>query len=75
MILEVLWDTFASIETSLQFGMCDIAGYNDGALKVHACRNRVLGEFSTYSVDALVKVDFDTLATFAWIAEFLGDKF
>ena len=75
MILEVLWDTFACIETSLQFGMCDVAGYNDGALEVHTCRNWVLGKFSTYSIDALVKVDFDTLAAFSWVAEFLGDKF
>ena len=74
-ILEVLWHFFASIEACFEFGMCNVARHDNGAFQVHASAHGILCKFLTHSIDALVEVDFHTLAAFARHAQCFGDEF
>ena len=73
--LEVIGQTLAGIQTSLQLGMCNIASHNDGTLQVDAGTNRILREFLTNSIDTLVQVDLYTLATLAGLTQLFRNQF
>ena len=74
-VLEILWQILAGIQTSLQLSMSDIAGYDDGALQIDTCRNGIFRQFGTYRVDALVQVDNDGVATLACLSILSGNEF
>ena len=65
MILEVGRHLFASIQTSLQLGVRDVAGHDDRTLQVDTCRNGILRQFSTNGINALVQVDDNLVLAFA----------
>jgi hypothetical protein len=75
MILEVSRHLLACVETSLELSVSDVASYDDCALEVNACANRILRKLCTYSVDTLVEVDLDASCALARTTEFLRNKF
>ena len=74
MILEVLWHLLAGVETRLELGVSDVAGYDDGSLEVDAGRDGILGELGTHGVDALVQVYFNALGAFSGATILFGDE-
>ena len=75
MVLEVGGHLLAGVQAGLELGMGDVAGYDDGALQVHAGAHGVFGELCADGVDALVQVYFNALGAFSGTAESFGDEF
>ena len=75
MILEILGKVLASVKTCLELGVGNVACHDDGTLEAHTCTHWVLGQFSTYGVNTLVKVNFNTLAALARVAQFFRNEF
>ena len=74
MILEVSRHLLACVETSLELSVSDVASYDDSALEVNACANRILRKLCTYSVDTLVEIDLDAGCALTRTTEFLRNK-
>ncbi len=74
-VLEVLWHFLTSIQTSLQLRMSNVTSHDDSTLQVHTSRNRILAQFLANSVNALVQVNLDALAAFAWTTILFRNQF
>lgn len=74
MAFEVLRHGFAAVEAFLDFGVGDVATYDDGAAQGQACRYGIFGELGKYFRHGSVEVDIDDLA-FAGLTHFFGDEF
>ena len=74
MVLEVLWHFLASVQTSLELSMSNVASHDDGTLQINTGANWILAQLSTYCVNTLVEVDFNTLCTLAWLAKLFRNQ-
>ena len=74
MVFEVLRHGFAAVEAFLDFGVGDVATYDDGAAQGQACRYGIFGELGKYFRHGSVEVNIDDLA-FAGLTHFFGDEF
>ncbi len=75
MILEILRHFLAGIQTSLQFGMSDVASHDDSTFQINAGAYRIFGEFLAHSINTFVEVNLNALCSLARLAQFLRDKF
>ena len=75
MIFKILRHLFASIKTCFQFSVCNIASHNDGTLQVYASANRILGQFSTNSIDTLVEINLNACCALTRIAQLFRNEF
>ena len=65
MVLEVLRESLAGVQTCLQLGVRDVARHDDRSLEVHAGADRVLGELGAHGVYSLVQVYLNSLRALA----------
>ena len=68
-LLEVVGQSLAGIQTGLQLGMGDVAGHDDGALQVDTGRDRILRQLLANCVETLVQVDGDGVLTLSGLGE------
>ena len=66
--LEVFGHGLTSVESGFEFGVCNVACYDDGAVEAYSGAYGVFGEFGAYGVDAVVEVDYDAFSALAWFA-------
>ena len=57
MILHVLRQSLAIIETLFQFGVCDIASNNNGSCEHHACLHGILAQCCANLVHGLIEIN------------------
>ena len=74
MILDVLRQIFATVQTLFQFGMCNVAAYDDGSVQRQTGRNRILSQHLQDVGHRLVQVNLYNVA-FASLAKFGGNQF
>ena len=74
MVLEVVGQVFAGIETGLEFRVGDVACHNDGSVEAQTGGNGILGELFADVGHRLVEVYLHGVAL-AGIAHLFGNQF
>ena len=74
MIFDVLRQTFATVDAFFQFGMRDIATYDNSTIQRKTRTDRIFRKFLTNIFHRTIQIDGDNIA-FAGIAKFFGNKF
>ena len=73
MVLDVLGQLFAAVQTLLEFGVGNVAAHNDGAVEAQAGGHGVLFKFLEHFCHGAVEVNANDFA-FASLAEFFGNE-
>ncbi len=73
MILDILWQSFATVDTLLELRMRDVASHNDGSVERQTCGYRIFGELGQDLWHGPVEVDFHA-PSLACLAIFFGDE-